>query len=68
MPADLRAQIETELAAEHEDGGGVDTAVEIGVVDQIVEPTATRSAIATAFHREVEAVRVRRGSHGNILL
>lgn len=69
VPADLRAQIETELAAEHEDmAGGVDKAVEIGVVDEIVEPTATRSAIATAFHREVEAVGVRRGSHGNIPL
>ena len=37
---DLRPQVEAELAAEHERlAGGVDKAVEIGVVDEVVEPT-----------------------------
>ena len=38
---DIRPQVEAELAAEHERiAGGVDKAVEIGVVDEVVEPTA----------------------------
>ena len=38
---DLRPRVEAELAAEHERlAGGVDKAVEIGVVDEVVEPTA----------------------------
>ena len=44
---EIRPQVEAELAAEHERiAGGVDKAVEIGVVDEVVEPTRTRSAIA----------------------
>ena len=36
---DIRPQVEAELAAEHERiAGGVDKAVEIGVVDEVVEP------------------------------
>ena len=36
---DLRPQVEAELAAEHERiAGGVEKAVEIGVVDEVVEP------------------------------
>jgi acetyl-CoA/propionyl-CoA carboxylase carboxyl transferase subunit len=63
---EIRPQVEAELAAEHERlAGGVDKAVEIGVVDQIVEPSATRSAIARAI---AEAGIVRRGQHGNIPL
>jgi acetyl-CoA/propionyl-CoA carboxylase carboxyl transferase subunit len=66
MAPDIRPQVEAELAAEHERiAGGVDKAIEIGVVDEVVEPSATRSAIARAI---AEAGVVRRGSHGNIPL
>jgi acetyl-CoA/propionyl-CoA carboxylase carboxyl transferase subunit len=66
---DIRAQVEEELAAEHERiAGGVEKAVEIGVVDEIVEPALTRSALAQAIVDEVNAVGVRRGRHGNIPL
>ena len=38
---EIRPQVEAELAAEHERiAGGVDKAVEIGVVDEVVEPVA----------------------------
>lgn len=61
----IRPQVEAELAAEHERiAGGVDKAVEIGVVDEVVAPSATRSAIAAALR---EAPRTR-GRHGNIPL
>lgn len=65
----IRPRVEAELAAEHERvAGGVDRAVEIGVVDEIVEPTRTRSAIAQAMRHEIDTVGVRRGLHGNIPL
>ncbi|MCE1179997.1 MAG: acyl-CoA carboxylase subunit beta [Micrococcales bacterium] len=60
-----RATVEDQLAAEHDRlSGGLPRAVEIGVVDEIVEPSATRSAIAKAI---AEAPQ-RRGQHGNIPL
>jgi acetyl-CoA carboxylase carboxyltransferase component len=63
---DVRPQLEAELAAEHERiAGGVEKAVEIGVVDQIVSPAATRSALAAAI---AEADSGRRGQHTNIPL
>jgi acetyl-CoA/propionyl-CoA carboxylase carboxyl transferase subunit len=66
---DIRPQVEAELAAEHElIAGGVDRAVEIGVVDEVVEPSATRSAIARAIDDAVQEVGVRKGQHGNIPL
>ncbi|HEY9393472.1 MAG TPA: carboxyl transferase domain-containing protein [Nocardioides sp.] len=66
---DLRPQVEAELAAEHERlAGGVDKAVEIGVVDEVIEPSATRGAIAAAFEDAIQTVGVRRGAHGNIPL
>lgn len=66
---EIRPQVEAELAAEHERiAGGVEKAVEIGVVDEIVEPTRTRSAIAKAFREEIDTVGIRRGRHGNIPL
>jgi acetyl-CoA/propionyl-CoA carboxylase carboxyl transferase subunit len=62
---DLRAQVEAELAEEHERiAGGLAKAIEIGVVDEVVEPTATRSALA----RAVAEAPARRGDHGNIPL
>ena len=66
---DIRTQVEAELAEEHERiAGGVEKAVEIGVVDEIVEPAVTRSAIAQAIRHEIDTVGVRRGRHGNIPL
>jgi acetyl-CoA/propionyl-CoA carboxylase carboxyl transferase subunit len=66
---DLRTQVENELAAEHERiAGGVERAVEIGVVDEVVSPSVTRSAIARAIDEAVQTEGVRRGSHSNIPL
>jgi acetyl-CoA/propionyl-CoA carboxylase carboxyl transferase subunit len=57
--------MELELAAEHERiSGGVARAVEIGVVDEIIDPTSTRSILA----RAILAAPARRGLHGNIPL
>lgn len=66
---ELRDQVEAELAAEHERiAGGVERAVEIGVIDEVVSPAATRSALAAALVKEVRDHGVRRGQHGNIPL
>jgi acetyl-CoA/propionyl-CoA carboxylase carboxyl transferase subunit len=63
---EIRGQVEAELAEEHARlAGGIDKAVEIGVVDEIVEPARTRSAIAAAI---ASSGLVTRGSHGNIPL
>lgn len=63
---DVRPQVEAELAAEHERiAGGVEKAVEIGVVDEIVSPDRTRSALARAL---AEADHGARGGHTNIPL
>ncbi|MGI3780281.1 MAG: acyl-CoA carboxylase subunit beta [Janthinobacterium lividum] len=63
---DVRPQLEAELAAEHERiAGGVEKAVEIGVVDEIVSPRTSRSAIATAIR---DADVGARGGHTNIPL
>ena len=60
-----RAAVEQQLAEEHDlMSGGLARAVEIGVVDEIVEPGVTRSALARAI---AEAPQ-RRGNHGNIPL
>lgn len=62
---ELRPQVEQELAEEHERiAGGLNRAMEIGVVDEAVEPTATRSALA----RAIAEAPARRGQHGNIPL
>ena len=60
-----RTQVENELAAEHELlSGGLPRAVEIGVVDEIIEPTVTRTALAGA----IASAPQRHGNHGNIPL
>lgn len=65
LPEDQRAAMELELAAEHEKiSGGVARAIEIGVVDEIIEPTNSRSAIASA----IAAAPAKRGDHSNIPL
>ena len=69
VPEDARTQVENELAEEHERiAGGVDKAVAIGVVDEVVEPTRTRSALAGAIATALEADPDIRGHHGNIPL
>jgi acetyl-CoA/propionyl-CoA carboxylase carboxyl transferase subunit len=63
---ELRPQVEAELAAEHEKiAGGIERAREIGVVDEVVDPARTRSALAAAI---AEADAGLRGRHGNIPL
>jgi len=65
IPQEQRESMELELAAEHDRvSGGVERAIEIGAVDEIVEPTQTRSALAKA----IAAAPHRRGNHGNIPL
>ena len=60
-----RTLVENELAAEHEVlSGGLPRAMEIDVVDEIIEPRHTRTALALAI---AEAPQ-RRGHHGNIPL
>jgi acetyl-CoA/propionyl-CoA carboxylase carboxyl transferase subunit len=65
LPENARADMELELAAEHEKiSGGVARAVEIGAVDEIIQPSATRTALA----RALASAPHRRGDHGNIPL
>jgi acetyl-CoA/propionyl-CoA carboxylase carboxyl transferase subunit len=65
VPAEQRHQAEADLAAEHSrEAGGLARAVELGVIDEIVEPAKTRQAIACAIAEAPD----RRGAHGNIPL
>jgi acetyl-CoA/propionyl-CoA carboxylase carboxyl transferase subunit len=65
VPADQLHEAETRLAEEHEqEAGGLERARALGVIDEIIEPAATREAIARAI---AEAPQVR-GRHGNIPL
>ena len=65
VPAEQRHEAEAELAAEHErEAGGLHRAIELGVVDEIIEPAKTRQALA----RAIAAVPPHRGRHGNIPL
>ena len=64
-PEDEREALHEQLAAEHERiAGGVDAAIDIGVVDEKIDPAHTRSAITQAL---AEAPP-RRGRHKNIPL
>lgn len=66
VPPDMLPQVEAELAAEHERlAGGVEKAVEIGVVDEVISPAVTRSTLAAAVRAADTGVR---GRHGNIPL
>jgi acetyl-CoA/propionyl-CoA carboxylase carboxyl transferase subunit len=65
LPEDLRALVEQELADEHQKiAGGLTRAIDIGVVDDVVAPDATRSALARAIADSPQI----RGRHGNIPL
>ncbi|MCZ3388805.1 MAG: acyl-CoA carboxylase subunit beta [Actinomycetia bacterium] len=65
LPDDIRAEVELELAEEHElIAGGLEKAQSLGVVDEVIEPAVTRSALAAA----IVAAAPLRGRHGNIPL
>jgi len=65
IPTEQRESMELELAAEHEKiSGGVARAVEIGAVDEIIDPALTRSILATTIAQAPH----RRGAHSNIPL
>jgi acetyl-CoA/propionyl-CoA carboxylase carboxyl transferase subunit len=64
-PADERHEVEAQLAAEHErEAGGLQRAIALGVVDEVIEPAKTRQALA----RAIAEAPARRGAHGNIPL
>jgi len=65
VPADELHEAETALAAEHAATvGGLNRAVEIGVIDEIISPESTAQAIAAAIGEAPQ----RRGAHKNIPL
>lgn len=64
-PDDEREALHDRLSAEHEAlAGGVDRAMELGVVDDLIDPASTRSVLAAALAAAPDA----RGKHTNIPL
>ena len=64
-PPGERETLHAQLAEEHERiAGGVARAIELGVVDEVIEPSRTRAALAEAL----AAAPAGRGAHGNIPL
>jgi acetyl-CoA/propionyl-CoA carboxylase carboxyl transferase subunit len=64
-PAGERQALHAQLAAQHEKiAGGVNRALDLGVVDAVIEPERTRRALAEAL----AAAPAGRGAHGNIPL
>jgi acetyl-CoA/propionyl-CoA carboxylase carboxyl transferase subunit len=64
-PPGEREALHQQLAEEHERiAGGVGRALELGVVDELIEPSRTRAEIAEAL----AATPPGRGAHGNIPL
>ena len=65
VPPEHLHEAEAELAAEHEaTAGGLNRAVEIGVIDAIIEPSQTRRELIRAI---AEAPQLK-GTHANIPL
>jgi acetyl-CoA/propionyl-CoA carboxylase carboxyl transferase subunit len=65
LPEEQRVNMELELAAELDRvSGGIAKAVEIGAVNEVIEPSRTRTALVQAL----ASAPHRRGSHGNIPL
>ncbi|MEU8381609.1 carboxyl transferase domain-containing protein [Streptosporangium sp. NPDC048865] len=65
VPESERAALEARLAEEHEIlAGGLERAIELGVIDEVVKPGETRGAIARVLAQATPA----RGAHGNIPL
>ncbi|GGK82505.1 putative propionyl-CoA carboxylase beta chain 6 [Sphaerisporangium melleum] len=64
-PEEERSALEVRLAEEHEKlSGGLDRAIQIGVIDEVIKPAETRTAIAKVLAQATPA----RGAHGNIPL
>lgn len=64
-PEEEREALHAQLTEEHERiAGGVDRAMAIGVVDEVIDPRVTRRKLAEAL----AAAPAGRGSHGNIPL
>ena len=64
-PPGEREALHAQLAAEHERiAGGVNRALQIGVVDEVVEPAHTRRVLIAALAQAPSG----RGAHGNIPL
>ncbi len=64
-----RSELEAELAAEHERlAAGLDNAVALGVVDEVVDPGRTRRSVARVLAASLAERRGCRGEHGNIPL
>ena len=70
VPPDQKDAIEAELAEEHKiTAGGLPKCIELGAVDEIVDPTKTRTAIAAALKAAANPDgSFPRGNHGNIPL
>src|SRR5262249_4247513 len=65
VPPEKLHGVEAQPAADHQrEVGGLERAQALGVIDEVVEPSRTREAIARAI---AEAPQVR-GAHGNIPL
>jgi acetyl-CoA/propionyl-CoA carboxylase carboxyl transferase subunit len=65
VPPGEREALHAQLAEEHERiAGGVNRALQIGVVDEVVEPRQTRRRLVAAL----QAAPAGRGAHGNIPL
>jgi acetyl-CoA/propionyl-CoA carboxylase carboxyl transferase subunit len=65
VPPDQLQEVEARLAEEHErEAGGLERARALGVIDEVIEPAATREALA----RAIAAAPQVRGQHGNIPL
>jgi acetyl-CoA/propionyl-CoA carboxylase carboxyl transferase subunit len=65
VPPAEREALHVQLAAEHERiAGGVNRALQIGVVDEVVEPSRTRRRLIEAL----ASAPAGRGAHGNIPL
>ncbi len=64
-PEEERSALEARLAEEHEKAaGGLQRALDLGVIDEVIEPAKTRGAIARVLAQATPA----RGAHGNIPL
>jgi acetyl-CoA/propionyl-CoA carboxylase carboxyl transferase subunit len=64
-PEEERSALEARLAEEHEKvAGGLDRAILLGVIDEVIKPAETRTAIAKVLAQATPA----RGAHGNIPL
>lgn len=70
VPPENREAVEQELAEEHKiTAGGLPKCMELGAIDEIVEPRNTRSAIAAALAGAANPDGTfPRGNHGNIPL